>query len=86
MHHKLPLIKVGDQVFDREGGEEFGAVRAVAPNGQPEIVVYVENGGDYTVGLEAVTAVHDGKVVLQASALPPEMRLAIARAHGREQY
>jgi hypothetical protein len=29
--------------------EEFGAVRAVSPNGQPELVIYVENAGDFVV-------------------------------------
>ena len=38
-------IEIGYQAFVSDGGEEFGAVRAVAPNGRPELVIYVENGG-----------------------------------------
>src|SRR3989442_2927920 len=40
-------IEVGYQVFVSDGGEEFGAVREVSPNGRPELVIYVENGGDF---------------------------------------
>ena len=45
---------VGFQTFVSDGGEEFGAVRAVAPHGRPELVIYVENAGDFTVPLDAV--------------------------------
>jgi len=36
-------IEVGYQAFVSDGGEEFGAVREVRPNGRPEMVIYVEN-------------------------------------------
>jgi hypothetical protein len=81
---KLAVIQVGDQVFASEGGEEFGAVRLVSPEGRAEIVVYVENSRDYVVPVEAITAAHDGKVLLRTSALPKEMQTAIKRAHARE--
>src|SRR5262249_31800124 len=55
---KLPLIEVGFQVFAKDGGEEFGAVRDVVPGGRPEIVVYIENSHEYTIPLSAITAVH----------------------------
>src|ERR1044072_6058144 len=51
-------IEIGYQVFVSDGGEEVGAVREVSPNGKPEIVVYVENSGDFFVPLSAVEAVH----------------------------
>jgi hypothetical protein len=38
-------IEVGYQAFVSDGGEEFGAVREVSPNGRPELVIYVENAG-----------------------------------------
>ncbi len=50
-------IEVGFQTFVSDGGEEFGAVREVAPRGRPELVVYVENAGDFTVALDAVESV-----------------------------
>jgi len=81
---KLPLIVVGDQVFAAAGGEEFGAVRDVAPAGRPELVVYVEGSGDFTVELAAVTKVHDHKVIVNLDALSPAMRAAVQRAHDAE--
>ena len=51
-------IEVGYQAFVSDGGEEFGAVREVSPNGRPELVIYVENAGDFVVPLSAVEAVH----------------------------
>jgi hypothetical protein len=85
-HSKLPLIEVGYQVFASDGGEEFGAVRDVAPNRQPEIVVYVENSHEFTLPLSAVTAVHSGKVLVDVAQLPSEMQEAIRHAHDREQF
>jgi hypothetical protein len=81
---KLPPISVGDQVYLEDGGEEFGAVRDIGPGGRPEIIVYVENAGDFAVPLSAIAAVHSGKVVLRAAQLAPELRAAIAKAHDRE--
>ena len=46
-------IEVGYQAFVSDGGEEFGAVRQVSPNGWPELVIYVENSGDFVVPLDA---------------------------------
>jgi hypothetical protein len=81
---KLPLIEVGYQVFAAGGDEEFGAVRDVAPGGRAELVVYVENGGHFTIPLAAVTAVHDQKVVVDLEKVDPTVREAARRAHDRE--
>jgi hypothetical protein len=83
---KLPLIEVGHQVFSQDGGEEFGAVRYVVPNNRPELVIYIENGGEFTIPLSAVTAVHSGKVLLDVAKLPVEVQRAIRNAHAREQF
>lgn len=77
-------IEVGYQAFVADGGEEFGAVREVAPNGRPELVIYVENAGDFVVPLEAVKAVHFQKVILDCSKLEPRLRRAIGHAHDAE--
>jgi hypothetical protein len=77
-------IAVGFQVFGSDGGEEFGAVRAVLPGGRPEIVVYVENGGDFVVPLTAVHAVHAQKVILDLDRVERRLREAIGRAHQSE--
>ncbi len=84
MNRKLPLIEVGYHVFMRDGGEEVGAVREVAPGGRPEIVINVEGHGDFIVSLEAVKAVHSQKVILEATRLAPTLKHAIGHAHDRE--
>lgn len=81
---KLPLIEVGFQVFARDGGEEFGAVRQVVPGGRPEIVVYVENTGDFVIPLSAVTGVHSQKVLVDVAQLDERTRVAIGKAHDAE--
>ncbi|MGZ3619650.1 MAG: hypothetical protein ACXVAA_04015 [Candidatus Binataceae bacterium] len=77
-------IKVGYQTFISDGGEEFGAVREVAPNGRPELVIYVENAGDFTVPLDAVESVHFEKVILSCAKLDRRLRQAIGHAHDAE--
>lgn len=78
-------IKMGYQVFIVDGGEEFGAVREVEPQGREELVIYVENAGDFTVPLTAVTAVHSQKVILNYNKLEPRLQQAIRHAHDAEQ-
>ncbi len=77
-------IEVGFQTFVSDGSEEFGAVRAVSPQGRPELVIYVENAGDFAVPLEAVESVHSGKVILKCAKLDPRLRRAIGHAHDAE--
>jgi hypothetical protein len=77
-------IEVGYQTFVSDGGEEFGAVRQVAPHGRPELVIYVENAGDFVVPLDAVEAVHSQKVILNCHKLDRRLREAIGHAHEAE--
>jgi hypothetical protein len=74
-------IEVGFQAFVSDGGEEFGAVRDVSPDG---LVVYVENAGEFRVPLDAVKAVHSQKVILDCRKLDPRLRRAIGHAHDSE--
>jgi hypothetical protein len=78
-------IQPGFQAFLSDGGEEFGAVREIRPGGRPEIVVYVENSGDFTVPLSAVESVHSEKVILNCKKLDQALLRAIGHAHDREQ-
>jgi hypothetical protein len=82
---KLPKIAIGYQVFVSDGSEEVGAVRQVSPAGRPEIEIYVENAGDFSVPLSAVESVHDEKVVLDCQKLEPALRRAIGHAHDAEE-
>ena len=77
-------IEVGYQAFASDGGEEFDAVRQVAPAGRPELVIYVENAGDFVVPFDAVEAVHSEKVILNCRKLDRRLRQAIGHAHDAE--
>ena len=76
-------IKIGFQAFVSDGGEEFGAVRDVSPDGK-RLTVYVENAGDFVVSRDAVKSVHDQKIVLDCDKIEPKLREAIAHAHDAE--
>lgn len=78
----MDTIRVGDQAFTADGGEEFGAVRGV---GNDAIVVYVENAGDFVVPIAAVTDVHAQKVIVDCARVSPELRAAIDHAHDAEE-
>jgi hypothetical protein len=78
-------IKVWYQAFVSDGGEEFGAIREVSPNGRPELVVYVENAGNFLVPLSAVEAVHSQKVIFSCGKLDRHLREAIGHAHDAEE-
>ena len=77
-------IEVGNQVFLADGGDEIGAVREVRRKSL-EIVVFVENAGDFVVSGKAIRAVHDGKVVLEAQKLEADLLHAIRHAHDAEE-
>jgi hypothetical protein len=74
-------VQDGFDVFLTEGGHAFGAVRQVRKH---ELVIYIENAGDFEVPFEAVKDAGDGKVVLDEKHLSPKLREAIAAAHRRE--
>ena len=75
------MIEVGYQTFVADGDAEFGAVREVSPD---DLVVYVENRGEFRVPLDAVKAVHSQKVIFECSKLAPGLRRAIGHAHDAE--
>jgi hypothetical protein len=75
-------IREGFEVFVSEQDKPFGAVRQVSPHG--ELVVYVENAGDFTVARSAVKAVHEQKVIVDPHKLDRRLRQAIGHAHDAE--
>ena len=77
-------VEEGYQVFAGDGGEEFGAVRAVRPGGRAELIIYVENGGEFTVPFGAIKSVHSQKVILDVKLLDHKLRAAILHAHENE--
>jgi hypothetical protein len=80
MDEKLQGIQTGDQVFIDDRSEKFGAVRGVAPGGRNEIIVYIQNGGNFEVPVQAIRSVHDAKVILDSSQLQGPIRNAIVYA------
>lgn len=77
-------IQEGFEVYVQDGEVGFGAVRQLRPGGRPEIVIYVENAGDFVVPLSAVSDVHDEKVVLDCAKIDPRLRESIGHAHQAE--
>jgi hypothetical protein len=73
-------IQVGFHVFVAGRQDSIGGVRKVSP----ELVVHVENGGEFVVGKDAVEAVHSQKVVLNRDKLGAEMIQAIDHARDAE--
>jgi hypothetical protein len=77
----MEAIREGFDVFVHDGEKSFGAVRQVSRH---EIVVYVENAGDFVVPTSAVQDVSSEKVVLNCSKLDRNLKLAIGHAHQGE--
>jgi ribosomal protein L24 len=76
-----PRIEAGDDVFVHDGEHAIGAVRHINAR---ELVVYVENAGDFTVPRTAVVEVEEGKIVLNCGKLDESLRRAIGHAHAAE--
>ena len=74
-------IREGFDVFVHDGDKAVGAVRKVSPR---ELVVYVENAGDFVVPVSAVKEVQAEKVVLDCGKLEHRLRRAIGHAHEHE--
>ena len=77
-------IRIGFQVFLVDGGDEVGAVREVRRD-RHELVVNVENAGDFAVRADAVKAVHAQKVILDVHKLERPLRLALKHVHDAEE-
>lgn len=85
VEENLGRLEIGFPVFLEEGGEDFGSIRGLeGGDGRPQVVIYIENSGDFLVPAEAIRSVHDGKVILDPRWLSRPIRDAIARAHEAE--
>jgi len=79
----MDAIQEGFEVFVSDHDKPFGAVRQIARH-DGELIIYVENAGDFTVPLGAVAAVHAQKVILNPARLDKRLREAIKHAHDAE--
>jgi len=77
-------IEEGFMVFAADRQDGIGSVREIHPE-RAELVVYIENAGDFTVPLAAVDTVIAEKVMLRPDRLEPSLRAAIAHAHDAEE-
>lgn len=76
-------IEPGYMVFVADGVLGVGAVREVHADSR-EVVVNIENGGDFTLPAAAIRDVHEGKVILDIEHLPDEVRQALKHPHDAE--
>jgi hypothetical protein len=74
-------IRIEHPVFLHDGEGAFRTVRAV---NKSDMIIYIENAGDFTVPMSAVQDVHDAKVVLDGAKLDKKTLAAINRAHAAE--
>jgi len=74
-------IEAGFQVYAGEGVDAVGAVRQLRGK---ELIIDIEGAGDFVVSRQVVTAVHDGKVILDVKRLDEAVRMAIKHAHDQE--
>ena len=74
-------IEEGFMVFAADGAVGIGSVREVRP---AELLVYIENSGDFVVPLGDVKAVHSGKVILDMQRLEPSLRAAVEHVRDAE--
>ena len=68
-------------VFLKDGAQGIGAVRRVSSS---NIVIYVENAGEFTIPRNVIKDVHSQKVLLKADLLDPKLVNAINRIHQSE--
>jgi hypothetical protein len=68
-------------VFLHDGEVAIGAVRGMSGH---DVIIYIENGGDFTIPRSAVQDVHEHKVILDGGKLDEKVRAANARAHSAE--
>ena len=84
MHEKQAIsekVQIGDMVFLVDGDQAVGAVRGVW---KQNIIVYVEDNGEFQIPLTAVAEIHSQKIMLNVHLLNQEFLTAIRHAHDHE--
>lgn len=76
-------LEAGHMVFVADGQVGVGAVREVHED-TSELVVNIENAGDFVVPFSAVRDVHSGKVILAVERLEAPVRDALQHAREAE--
>jgi hypothetical protein len=74
-------IEAGDDVFVDDDENVVGYVRRANLR---EVVVFVEDWGDFTLSRDLIKTSISNGIVLQCKTLPLKMRAAIGHLHGLE--
>lgn len=74
-------IREGFEVFSHDGQKAVGTVLQAR---EGELLIYVENAGEFVVPLGAVRDAHSEKVILDIGKLSSRLVDAIRRAHSAE--
>ncbi|MDE2182370.1 MAG: hypothetical protein KGJ78_05060 [Alphaproteobacteria bacterium] len=72
-------IEPGDEVFVDDSEYVVGHVRRANPR---EVIVFVEDRGDFAVPRDLIRTALNGRVMLFCRKLPLPMRAAIGHLHG----
>lgn len=75
-------IQQGFMVFVADGELGVGAVREVREGG--ELLVNIQNAGDFVISPDSVRDVHSGKVILDIAKLDAPLREALHHPHDAE--
>lgn len=75
----MDSIEPGDEVFADDSEYVIGHIRRA---GTREIIVFVEDKGDFTLPRDVIRAAKNGRVMVFCSKLPLPMRAAIGHLHG----
>lgn len=76
-------IEPGLMVFTADGEVGVGAVREVRHD-TAELLINIENAGDFVVSSSAVRDVHSGKLILDLDAIDDDLREALGHVHDAE--
>ncbi|AZR23108.1 hypothetical protein [Xanthomonas vasicola] len=79
----MQQLEIGQMVFLCDGAVGVGAIRDIRNEGG-ELVINIENGGDFVLPASVVRDVHSGKVMLDVDQLPDEVRNALRHLHDSE--
>ncbi|MBB5863418.1 hypothetical protein [Xanthomonas sp. 3058] len=79
----MQRIEIGQMVFLRDGEVGVGAIRDIRNDGA-ELVINIENGGDFILPASVVRDVHLCKVMLDVDTLPEAVRDALRHPHDNE--
>ena len=79
-------LGIGYPVFLADGADAFGAVRDIAPDGKPVLLVNIEGAGDVRIPLDAIVKVVSGRVVVSWDRLDEQVQEAIRHTLDQEDF